>query len=116
MSWARRVDIECTRPVWWQRKKRFQPWSCFCVRRPLLSGRSLKLSCVLSANSSAVGGGGGGGPFRFFLTTTFGTVVTDGMVVAGCVVVVDGVDGAPCGGGSGVGGIGACACATVLTH
>ena len=38
------------------------------------------------------------------------------MVVAGCVVVVDGVDGAPVGGGAGVGRIGACARATPLTH
>ena len=61
MSCARRVDIECTRPVWWQRRKRFQPRSD-CLRDVArLVGAERKVSCVLSANSSAAGGGGGGG-------------------------------------------------------
>src|SRR3954447_14437585 len=91
MSCARRVDIECTRPVWWQRRKRFQPWSCFCVRRPLRSGRSLKLSCVLSANSSAAGGGGGGGSLRRFLLATLGTVTVGATCWLAGVAVVGGI-------------------------
>ena len=59
MSCASRDDIWCTRPVWWQRKKRLQPRSSFLPNRPFGSGRSVKISCVLSAISSAAGGGGG---------------------------------------------------------
>src|SRR5437879_4123453 len=68
MSSARRVDMAWTRPVWWQRRKRFQPLSSARVKRPLRSGRSRKDSWVLSAKSSAAGGGGGGGTRFFFLT------------------------------------------------
>src|SRR5213080_4900946 len=68
MSSARRVDIICTRPVWWQRRKWFQPLSSARVKRPLRSGRSRKVSWVLSAKSSAAGGGGGGGRRFFFFT------------------------------------------------
>src|SRR3954468_5328289 len=74
--------------------------------RPLASGRILKLSCVLSANSTAAGGGGGGGPRRFFLVATLGA---GGVAVAGgsCGVVAGGT-ACPEGGG-GVGNAGACA-------
>src|SRR5690349_16045652 len=110
MSCARRVDIECTRPVWWQRRKRFQPCSVFCVMRPLASGRILNVSRVLSANSSAAGGGGGGGVLRFFFVATLGAAIlgVDGVAVAGGICgVVAGATGAP--DGDGVGSAGACA-------
>src|SRR6059058_3240147 len=96
MSSARRVDMTWTRPVWWQRRKWFQPLSSARVKRPLRSGRSRKVSWVLSAKSSAAGGGGGGGVRFFFLT----------LARAGLGVAALPDAGAATGGGAGAGGAG----------
>src|SRR6185312_15692439 len=113
MSWARRVDMEWTRPVWWQRRKRFQPRSVCVLMRPRLSGRMWKVSRVLSAKSSAAGGGGGGGCLGLRrLVATLGLAATpDGLLAMpdGLVATPDGLLATPDGDGAGVGSDGACA-------
>src|SRR6059058_3294785 len=97
MSSARRVDMTWTRPVWWQRRKRFQPLSSARVKRPLRSGRSRKLSWVLRAKSSAAGGGGGGGTRFFFFTLATAALGVAAAPDAGASAVPDA--GAVTGGG-----------------
>jgi len=97
--------------VWWQRKNRFHPRSCFAVTRPLASGRNRYVSFVFNANISTAGGGGTTVLRRFFATffvVVLGFVV--GPVAAGA--VVDGVAPAP----TGVGNTGACPRATPPTQ